>query len=393
MKYDARHFKFKMKSRRFKLTVWQKYYSLKKKKAAELTEYDKFWMRNLRAQLKVNQVKLIATHVPTQTETEWTIKKDLNKEKLNKKEYLNKLLLKVKEKRQNALKPKLSSKHFEGAAYTTIGGVFQKGDSIKPLGQFLTTNNPMAPKRPRYKNKNYIGIELEFNAFRGGPGQADIGKKLKEAGLAKYVDVTTDASCGWEVRVLLLEDEFEPILKQILSVIMGMGFSSNDQCGTHVHFDMRNRDVKIVYQNLFKAQKFLRKFLTRNRKSNIYCKTNKADTFEKQLSLGDRRHSINVQAYNQHRTIEVRMHQGTLNPVELVPWIKLLTKIVNYAGTFEKSVNTLKQAKKQFDIDETLSKSLEERILTVFGRAKVAAPDVPVTAPQGNGTLRGWLGL
>jgi hypothetical protein len=172
-----------------------------------------------------------------------------------------------------------------------------------------------------------------------------------------------------------------------------MGFSCNDQCGTHVHFDMRNRDVKVVYQNLFKTQKFLRKFLTRNRKYNMYCKMNKADTFEKQLSLGDRRHAINVQAFNEHRTIEVRMHQGTLNPDELIPWIKLLIKVTNYQSGLVQSVNTLKQAKKQFDIDEQLAQNLEERILKVFARAKTAAPDVAATPQQGRGTLINWLGL
>src|ERR1019366_727540 len=246
MKFDSRHFKFKMKSRRFKISVWQKYYSLKKKKPAELSEYDKFWMRQLRAKLKVNEIKLIGTHVPSKVTTEWTVNKDLNKEKLNRKEYLSKLLLKVQDKRKSALKPVQVTKHFEGANYVTVGGIFEKANSITPMSQFLTTNNPLAAKRPRHKNKNYIGIELEFNTIANGPGQNQIANALKAAGLAKYVDVGTDGSCGWEVRVLLIEDEFEPVLKQILTCISGMGFTCDHRCGTHVHFDMRNRDVATV---------------------------------------------------------------------------------------------------------------------------------------------------
>lgn len=374
MKYNSRHFKFKIKSRRFKLAVWKKYYDLKKKK--KLSEFDKFWMRQLRAQLKTNQFKLVGIHTPTKIETEWTIKKDLSKEKLDKKSYLNKLVMKVQEKRKSLKKQMIVSKAFEGATYHTVGGVFEAGGTINPLGQFLTTNNPMAPKKPRHKNKNYIGIELEFNQL-AGVSQATIAKKLKDAGLARYVDVTTDGSCGWEVRVLLLEEEFEPILCKILDVLNGMGFQTDDRCGTHVHFDMRNRDVKVVYSNLFKTQKFLRKFITRHRKYNTFCKINKAETFDKQLSLGDRYHSINVEAYNRHRTIEVRMHQGTLKATELVPWINFLLRVMNYTGPVQKPVNTLKQAKKQFDIDEKLEQNLEERIFTLFSRPKVAAADAP----------------
>ena len=394
MKYNSKHFKFMVKIPRHKLAVWQKYYALKAKKTAELTEYDKYWIRQLRASLKIHKTKLIGIHVPSKIQTEWTVKKNLLKEKLNHKEYVSKLLMKVKDKRRSLIKTKVETKHFEGANYRMVGGVMEKPNTIKPLGKFLTTNNPLAIKRPRHKNKNYIGIELEFNAIAGGPNQAQIAQKLKDAGLAKYVDVTTDASCGWEVRVLLLEDEFTDTLKQILSVIYGMGFRADTNCGTHVHMDMRNRDVNVVYQNLFKAQKFLRKFLTRHRKENMYCKENTADTFDKQLSLGDRRHSINVEAYNEHRTIEVRMHQGTLDAAELVPWVNLLVKIVNYQTALAGTVNTLKQAKKQFDIDEVLAHNLEERILKVFGRPKIAAPNVePGAPPQGTATLRNWLGI
>jgi uncharacterized protein YbcC (UPF0753/DUF2309 family) len=120
---------------------------------------------------------------------------------------------------------------------------------------------------------------------------------------------------------------------------------------------------------------------------------NKADTFEKQLSVGDRRYAINVQAFNEHKTIEVRMHQGTLNPDELIPWIKLLLKVTNYHTPVQSSVNTLKQAKKQFDIDEQLEHSLQERILSMFVRPKKAAPDVPTAAQAPGATLRAWLGM
>lgn len=370
MKFKAKHFKFEIYSRRFKAVVWTKYYALKKKE--KLSEYDKFWMRQLRSELKLNQFKLIGTHLPTSINTNWIIKKDLSKENLNKIEHIQQLKLKIKEKRKKMREMSLIQKEFDGAQYQTIGNVFVKPETIKPLGAKLKTNDPFAPKTPRHTNKNYIGIELEFNVLPvATPNeQAMIADKLKAAGLARYVDVATDGSCGWEVRVLLLEDDFEQTLTKILDVLNSMGFPTNEKCGTHIHFDMRNRDVKVIYQNLFKTQKFLRKFLTRNRKYNTYCKLNKAETFEKQMSIGDRYYAINVEAYKRHKTLEVRMHQGTLIASELIPWIKLLTRVVNYKETVVKPCFTLKQAKKQFDIDNQLSHSLEERMLMLWRQSR-----------------------
>jgi hypothetical protein len=132
MKYNSKHFKFKTKSRRFKLPVWKKYYDLKKKKPKDLTEYDKFWIRQLRAKLKVNEVKIVGVHVPSKVTTEWTVKRDVSKPKMNRKEYLSKLLTKVQDKRKSSTKVIVDNKHFDGANYTTVGGVFQKIDSIKP---------------------------------------------------------------------------------------------------------------------------------------------------------------------------------------------------------------------------------------------------------------------
>ncbi len=381
MKINPKHFKFDVKSRRFKASVWAKYYELKKKKA--LTEPDKYWMRQMRASLKTNQFKLVGTHVPTKTSHEWTVKKDLSKERMLTRDYITNLIDAVQLGRKNLKLPKVVNRHFDGANYATIGGVFSRKGIVLSLGQYLTTNDPMSQKKPRHATKNYIGIELEFNKIPNGPKDRDIAAKLKDAGLARYVDVGEDGSCGWEVRVLLLESEFEPILTKILAVLTSMGFNVDNRCGTHVHIDMRNRDVRSVYANMFKTQMFLRKFLTRNRKYNEYCKRNKAPTFDEQTAVGDRRYAINTQAYAEHKTIEVRMHQGSLQASILIPWINLLIKIANYKGVLTKSVGTLKQAKNQFDMDSELTQDLQERIMSMFTNKTQTITPSPVRPRAG----------
>lgn len=370
MKLVFRQFAFKIKSRRLQEKIWTKYYSLKKKTKEQLTDNDKFFIRQTRAYLKNVDVEVWVYHKPTKTLIKQVYSNFLldqkTKIKIPYKDLMNRVLNEVKSKRLALKKDKVVKKQFDGAYYDVVGGVLNKPNWINEIGKNTTTNDPFAHKKPRHVKKNYIGIELEFNTINN-VNQQMIADSLKGAGLARYVNVTTDGSCGWEVRVLLAEDDFIEPLTKIMKVIKDLGHGTDQRCGTHVHFDMRNRDVKLVYENLFKTQRFLRKFITKDRKVNKrYCKMNKSETFDKQLSLGDRYYALNVESYSRHKTVEIRMHQGTLNPGELVPWIQLLLKVVNYKQAIPVRINTLKQARKQLEIDETLSKNLEERILTLF---------------------------
>lgn len=372
-------FKFVRKSRRLTKPLWVKYYQVKQKE--KLTEDDKFFIRQTRAYLKNIDIQVWAIHIPTRTVIDQiydTAKWDRTKKiKIPYKDLMNRVLIEVKNKRSAQRIVKKETKMFDGAYYNVVGGIMEKPNLINEIAKKTTSNDPFAHKKPRHNKKNYIGVELEFNQI-GNVSQVDIADALKIAGLARYVNVTTDGSCGWEVRVLLPEDDFiEPITK-IMKVITDLGHGADHRCGTHVHFDMRNRDHKLVYENLFKTQGFLRKFITRKRKvDRQYCAMNKAETFDKQLSLGNRYHALNVESYAKFRTIEVRMHQGTLNPTELVPWIKLLLKIINYGKPLEvKTVKTLKQARKQFEFDDALNDNLKERIITLFKKPTIVINNV-----------------
>lgn len=375
MKLLSNQFKFVTRSRRLMQKMWIKYYSLKKKidNKEQLTDDDKYFMRQFRAANKTHALKVEIIHKPTKISIDTIInhvpsdsKKEDKKLKIPYKKMMNDLLKKVQEERKKKKVVEYKSKYFEGATYKTVGGVMEKPQLINDIGKKTTMNDPFSNKQPRMKHKNYIGVELEFNTIPN-VSQQNIATALTDAKLAKYVNVTSDSSCGWEVRVLLPEDDFVEPLTKIMTVIKSLGHTADNRCGAHVHFDMRNRDIKVVYENLFKTQRFLRKLITRHRKYNTrFCKKNEEHTFDKQLSLGDRYYALNVQSYSRHKTLEVRMFQGTLDPSELIPWIKLLLKIVNYKNALEIKVNTLKQARQQFEIEENLSKNLENQILTLF---------------------------
>lgn len=369
-KLSLRHFKVKVIFRCPDLNGWQKYYARKKILNKDRTESDKMFLKQFRAQVKLSEFKLIVTHTLSKISKQFIVQK-YGHDLIERKKFMDQVREEIKQTRNKLKVLKVERREFDGAWYDRVGGILAKPNSINALAKSLTTNDPTKTKKPRLPNKNYLGIELEFNNNLGVRTTV-IADKLKAAGLAKYVEVGTDPSCGFEVRVLLQEENFEDPLQKIMKVITDMGFTAHDNCGTHVHVDMRNRDVKQVYKNLVYTQGFLRKFLTRDRKRNKFCKLNKHVDFDEQSEIqkhrDDRYYGINVQSYPRHRTLEVRMHHGTLDPLVLIPFVKMLTKIVNHKEGLKKPVNTLKQARLEYQIEPELNSKLAERIGTLFGR-------------------------
>lgn len=364
MKFNARHFKFDTSPQRIKKSIMDEYDLIKEKKQKD--DYDKMFIQMVRAKMKTTKMKLVGTHIPSGIQRAWVI----DSAEYDTAKYIEMLVETVKlERMQKNRDYKREAKVFDGANYETQGGVFIKENSINALTKFLKTSDPTLPKKPKKANVNYIGIELEFNNDVEGQNTASIGKALKEAGLGKYVCVGTDVSCGFEVRVLLPDNDFIEPLTKITSVITNLGFHVDDRCGLHVHLDMRNRDVKKSYANLFKSMNLLKKFVNKKRLGNRFCVENGQSTYDDHNTLcaqtdrdTARRYSINTMSYSLYKTIEIRMHQGTLKPEILIPWIQLLLKIVNHEGILEKKVTTVGAARRHFKLEPDLAKDLLARI-------------------------------
>lgn len=372
-KYNAANFKFETTPQRLKQVILDEYEAAKAKKKKD--DFDKMFIQTVRQKIKQVRMKMTVTHLPSKVKKSWTI--EVEEDKIDRTKYMTELLELVRITRDARKKElKRQAKKFDGAAYETVGGVFVKPNLINEIGTRVTTNDPFMPKSPRKPKTNYIGIELEFNPV-ANQNTKSIGAALKAAGLAKFVQVGEDGSCGgfaadgsrlrgFEVRVLLEQDNFFDNLKRICKVLKDLGFKTDPSCGTHVHLDMRNRDVKRCYANLFQAQLLLRKFLTYDRKHNIYCKKNEYSSFDEHIANAvgreARRYGINTHSYQTYKTLEVRMYQGTLEAEKLAPFIQLLLQIVNYEGNLDKTVHTLKQARQLLKVEDLLFKDLSERL-------------------------------
>lgn len=357
-KVNLDHFAFEVKKMKLTQAIIEEYNTVKAKPKPE--PYELEFISLFESKKDQAPSKLVVTHLPTKITKDWT-KIDYSDDK--KESFAFEVMDYVNSIRKEARKVASVKKQFDGVDYEVVGGVFNKTGNILDIGKFTTTNDPLKPKSPKLPKTNYIGVELEFNKHPTiSLGIKEIAKKLQDEGLSRYVCVGTDTSCGYEVRVLLSDDNFTPTLTKIMSVLSDMGFGTDTRCGTHVHLDMRNRDVKRCYANMYQAQTLLRRLLPATRRKSTYCTANNEDTFDKQLENGDRYKGINVMSYSKYKTLEVRLHQGTLDPNKLIPWINLLLKIVNKKDKVIEPVDTIKKAIPVFELDKEIVQALRKRI-------------------------------
>lgn len=207
---------------------------------------------------------------------------------------------------------------------------------------------------------NYIGLELEISSK---VPHAVIAWEMAKAGIK--VDVGTDGSIKRakntidtaEIRVLVKQSEVATMIPIIVSKLKELGAAVNASCGLHVHLDMRNRKVTKCYKRLVDSQEVLRKMVAKSRLDNRYCKMNTVNDFNKALkgtfkmvtrpdpwnpgrtrktkeyvTRPEGRASINPEAYGAHQTLEVRLHEGTLNDKKIITWVNKLVEIVDGAA-------------------------------------------------------------
>lgn len=192
---------------------------------------------------------------------------------------------------------------------------------------YILDNEETATLKPKPKVKtNYVGVEIECFTHLN---RLDLLEKLSELGLDKVVQPTSDGSIAadfgddCELRILLPEKQLASGLKKISKLFTKGKFGVNDTCGLHIHLDMRNRNVDECYKRLLDFQDILFGMVKTERWNNTYCKyTSYGDKYNRYASINKE------MAYQQHKTIEVRLHHATLDMKQIEQWIKLLLKVI-----------------------------------------------------------------
>lgn len=126
---------------------------------------------------------------------------------------------------------------------------------------------------------------------------------------------------GHELRVLATERDMKKVLIKVGRVLKEVKAFINTTCGLHVHLDMRQRDPKKCFDLLFAKQDEMFQMVNVSRRNNNYCKK-ALKAFN--TNGGERRRAINTSAIEKHNTIEIRVHEGTVDTKDITLWCKYL---------------------------------------------------------------------
>ena len=126
------------------------------------------------------------------------------------------------------------------------------------------------------------------------------------------------------------------LIKKALLIWNGIGGKVGVTAGTHVHidaYDLTKEQMIELAKVWAKIEKPVLWYLVSpSRRNGMYSKRLDmqylVDLSIKDPSQLDRRHSLNFNAFSRHKTIEFRLHNGTLNPKKIISWIIFLLKLV-----------------------------------------------------------------
>lgn len=197
-------------------------------------------------------------------------------------------------------------------------------------------------KKPTNKRSNYVGVEMEMCTKLT---DMELTQLLIKHKLDRFctiagdgsINTTDDHQYDLELKVLAKESEIEKVITKVCKLLnTDDRATTNDSCGLHVHLDMRNRDVSQAYSKLYHAQDEMETYVDDSRLDNDYCYRNTMSDFSKYANNTNRYKAINTTAYKKFKTLEVRLHDGTLSSTRINKWIKFLVKTIKKKSVTKK---------------------------------------------------------
>jgi len=207
-------------------------------------------------------------------------------------------------------------------------------DAKKVLGDAFSPNT----------GGKYVGIEIEMVSpiSRDLLAIALVNEKLDSyvtIGFDESIDTEDydsdeydDGNYGLELRVLCLQSELKGVVTKLTALMKELDCFVNHTCGLHIHLDMRNRDSMQCYTKLAAAQGLLYSVVSTNRRESSYCKPTLYGEYARYVGSKEMpwsRNGINVRSLLEHNTIEIRIHEGTLDAKEIINFTRLLINIID----------------------------------------------------------------
>jgi hypothetical protein len=253
-------------------------------------------------------------------------------------------------------------------------GVSLRGRNYDGMGVFVRfmkskdKERVFQEKKPTTTSDNYVGVEIEFGCDLN---DQDLAFLLMEHEVHDYVFLKRDGSVhvgpfNHELCVLGKEKEIFSIVKKVCDALAATGAKVNKTCGLHVHIDMRNRNTSTCFNNLVCAQNILYAMNPYARAAGTYCRKVDTKDFEIGSKIGHYA-GVNASAHAKHKTIEIRIHSGTVSAKKINNWIKLLLMIANKKDVTKKASSSLKEFVLKYGIDKDLADYMHERMNKFMG--------------------------
>ena len=124
-------------------------------------------------------------------------------------------------------------------------------------------------------------------------------------------------------------------VRKALGAANEIGSKVNSSCGFHVHVDAWNWDTALMLEIAKVWAKIeapvLWYFVSPSRRNNRYCKRFETENLVQlaEGALRDRYHSLNLCAFEAHKTVEFRLHNGTAEAQKAIPWIVFCLMLVH----------------------------------------------------------------
>ena len=136
----------------------------------------------------------------------------------------------------------------------------------------------------------------------------------------------------------------------------------NASTGFHAHLDMRNRNKELSFHNLVSAQSILYAMNPKSRAEGSFSRKTSSKDFSEVSRRGQRYLGVNPCSYSRHRTIEVRLHSGTIDSTKICNWLEILINIANKPDKVLRATAKVDTFCKQYGLNDTIKTYINERI-------------------------------
>lgn len=194
-----------------------------------------------------------------------------------------------------------------------------------------------------------FGIELEVSDL-----SIPVARELiQRAGLNWQVKMDGTRHVSAEAVSPILNADSLNEAKRATRALLAGGATVNRQTGYHVHLGADEYGIEGIANLVWNwnwAHNTIGALVAKSRLNNHFCKPVAREHLDSWVEhvrngnisnlIGGRYYSLNLNAYSAHRTVEVRLHHGTLNGSKVKAWAEFVSAMARFSKDGNRIIHT-----------------------------------------------------